>query len=93
MTYSMWHKDYNEFVTVFEISDGLALIYSNFLEKKNNNGWSTVKLSKLIPQEHYMKYVVNKPSENNNSSFINNIANSVFSVNSQHDSEKEEDNG
>lgn len=83
MTYSMWHKDYNEFVTVFEILDGNALIYSNFLEKKNNNGWSKTKLSKLIPQEHYMKYMINKPTENNNSSFINNIADAVINVSSE----------
>ena len=85
---TMWHKEYNEFVSVYEISDGSALIYSPFLENKNHNGWSRCKLSKLIP-EKYKSNSVNqslitktdtKVVYNTDSTVMHNIAERMLNI-------------
>ena len=80
MTYTMWHKDYNEFVTVFEIKDGFAFYYSPSMEKKTKNGWCRGKVSRLIPEEYYYKSVRLSTVDSETSSLINNIADAVINV-------------
>lgn len=80
MTYTMWHKDYNEFVTVFEIKDGFAFYYSPSMEKKTKNGWCRGKVSKLIPEEYYYRSIKLNVAEDEMPSLINNIADAVINM-------------
>ena len=45
----MYMKKGGHLVRVYDITDGMATIFDEYLYQKQNNGWAKVKVSTLVP--------------------------------------------